>query len=128
MFTPTTSILLSLLTLTSSTSLTPLTHRQDSNASAFWEFSVYQSRSQCTGATDYYNGTSTQGCTKGIRNGSFGSYIRGNITSGCSVYLYRNDACSLEQIIDVLTGDIEDDCEQTVIEHANVPSFDVVCE
>ncbi|KAG9190068.1 hypothetical protein G6011_08156 [Alternaria panax] len=126
MFTPSTRILLSLLAISYTTAASPLSPRQDSEVA--WSFSVYQSLSRCTGATDTYNGTASQGCTKGIRNGSFGSYIRGNISSGCSVYLYRDDGCSLERIIDVLSSDIETDCSQAVIEHANVPSFDVVCE
>ena len=126
MLKPSTPILLSLLAISSVATASPLSARQDSGVE--WSFSVYQSTSRCTGATDTYNGTSSQGCTKGIRNGSFGSYIRGNISSGCSVYLYRDDSCSLERIVDVLSSDIESDCSQTVIEHANVPSFDVVCE
>lgn len=78
-----------------------LTARQD----PAWSFSVYQSSQMCTGARDPYSGSGSQGCTRGIRNGSFGSYTRGDIQPGCSIYLYNNDECRTDGIIDVLTSD-----------------------
>lgn len=92
-----------------------------------WSFSVYQSRI-CTGARDPYSGGGSQGCTKGIRNGSFGSYTRGDIREGCSVYLYNNDECRSDGIIDVLTSDTPEGCLQPALEVTDTPSFDVVCE
>ncbi|KAI1501814.1 hypothetical protein F5X99DRAFT_408624 [Biscogniauxia marginata] len=102
----------------------PAARRQD----VAWSFSVYQSRERCTGARDPYSGTGSQGCTQGIRNGSFGSYTRGDIRDGCAVYLYNNDDCDTGGIIDVLTSTTPEGCLQPDVEVIDVPSFDVVCE
>jgi hypothetical protein len=118
-----------LLTLTLSTLTLAFPHlspRQDSSPS--WSFTVYQSLQQCTGAADTYNGTSSQECTKGIRNGSFGSFTINNISEGCSIGLYDTDDCAIDTLIGVLTSETSKRCQQAALERANVPGFDVQCK
>lgn len=93
-----------------------------------WSFSVYQSSQQCTGARDLYSGTGSQGCTKEIRNGSFGSYTRGNIRKDCSVYIYNNDHYDPARITGILTGATEKGCMQPSLEVTDVASFQAECE
>ncbi len=93
-----------------------------------WSFSVYQSRDRCTGARDPYSGTGTQGCTQGIRNGSFGSYTRGAIRDDCSVYLYNNADCSPDGLIDVLTSAKDEGCQQPELEVSAAASFKAQCK
>lgn len=128
----TTTTIMSLATLLSVAISTPtsspqnrLTSRQDDDYD--WSFSVYQSSQRCTGARDPYSGKGSQGCTRGIRNGSFGSFTRGDIKEGCSVYLYNNPDCNLDGIIEVLTSDTPEGCLQPAVEVTTSPSFDVVC-
>ncbi|KAF4454077.1 hypothetical protein F53441_3362 [Fusarium austroafricanum] len=92
-----------------------------------WSFSVYQSSIRCTGARDTYSGDGTQGCTKGIRNGSFGSYTTGKIKDKCSVYIYNNDNCDDGGIIDILTSADPEGCLQPQLEVTGVASFRAQC-
>lgn len=101
-----------------------LTARQDTA----WLFYAYQSHEVCTGETDPYSGAGSQDCTQGILNGSFGSFIRGDIQEGCSIYLYNNADCSLDGIVDVITSETPQQCLQPDIELVDVQSFDVICE
>ncbi|KAF9874446.1 hypothetical protein CkaCkLH20_08009 [Colletotrichum karsti] len=93
-----------------------------------WSFSVYQSSVRCTGARDPYSGSGSQGCTKGIRNGSFGSYTSGDIAEGCSVYIYNNDNCDSEGIIDILTSADPSGCLQPQLEVSGSASFKAECD
>ncbi|KAF4976149.1 hypothetical protein FZEAL_7168 [Fusarium zealandicum] len=97
-----------------------VTARQD----AAWSFSVYQNE-RCTGARDPYSGSGWQECTRGIRNGSFGSYTIGQISEGCSVYIYNNDNCDPKGTIDVLTAANSEGCRQPLVEATGSASFDV---
>ena len=101
-----------------------LTARED----VAWSFSVYQSSERCTGARDPYSGTGTQECTQGIRNGSFGSYTSGDIREGCSVYIYNNDSCDPDGIIDILTSDDPEGCLQPQLEVTGAASFKAECD
>ncbi|KAF5980761.1 hypothetical protein FCOIX_4665 [Fusarium coicis] len=92
-----------------------------------WSFSVYQSSERCTGARDTYSGDGTQECTKGIRNGSFGSYTTGEISDKCSVYIYNNDNCDDGGIIDILTSADPEGCLQPQLEVTGVASFRAQC-
>ena len=100
-----------------------LTARQD----PAWTFSVYQGNARCTGARDPYSGTGTQECTKGIRNGSFGSYIRGDISEDCAVYLYNNGECDEAGLIDIMTSADDQTCLQPELELSASASFRAEC-
>lgn len=93
-----------------------------------WSFHVYQSNARCTGARDPYSGTGSQECTKGIRNGSFGSYIRGEISESCSVYLYNNGDCDASGLIDIMTAGDEQTCLQPELELSGSGSFRAECD
>lgn len=101
-----------------------LTARQD----VAWSFQVYQSSVRCTGARDPYSGSGTQECTQGIRNGSFGSYTSGDIREGCSVFIYNNDSCDDNGIIDILTSADPKGCSQPLLEVTRVASFRAECD
>lgn len=101
-----------------------LTARQD----VAWSFSVYQSNERCTGARDPYSGNGSQECTQGIRNGSFGSFTTGNIREGCSVYIYNNDSCDSDGIIDILTSADPGGCLQPSLEVTGTASFKAECD
>lgn len=110
-----------------STSL-PTTHREiTARQDQAWAFNVYQGNARCTGARDPYSGTGSQECTTGIRNGSFGSFIRGDISEDCVLYLYNNDDCDMAGLMDILTADDEQTCLQPELEVSNSASFKAVC-
>lgn len=115
---------LSSIGLTLATPLGQMSKRQD----PAWSFTVYQSLQRCTGAADPYSGDGSQGCTNGIRNGSFGSFIVGSIREGCSVAFYDEADCAPDSIVAVLTSETEQSCMQGALEAANIPAFDVQCD
>ena len=119
----TTTALLGLSSSLPTTTPESLTARQ----SPAWTFNVYQGNARCTGARDPYSGTGTQACTRGIRNGSFGSYIRGEISDNCSVYLYNSDDCDPEGLIDIMTSADEQTCLQPELELSASASFEARC-
>jgi len=94
-----------------------------------WSFSVYQSNARCTGARDSYSGTgSTDGCQRGIRNGSFGSYTNNGVREGCTVYLYDNADCDPVGIIDVLEHNAPEGCQQPAIVVNDAVSWEAICD
>jgi hypothetical protein len=122
------SIIITMATLLSIGACLPTTNQAiTARQSPTWSFSVYQGNARCTGARDPYSGSGTTECTKGIRNGSFGSYIPGDIRNDCSVYLYANEDCDPAGLIDIMTAADEKTCLQPLLETTNSASFRTSC-
>lgn len=94
-----------------------------------WAFSVYQTSPMCTGARDGYSGNGSLECTRGVfRNGEFSSYTNNGIREGCTVFLYDNDECLADRIIDVLEPGAPVGCQQPAIVVDTVPAYSVECD
>ncbi|KAI9158036.1 hypothetical protein HJFPF1_06022 [Paramyrothecium foliicola] len=93
-----------------------------------WEFSVYQNQ-RCSGVRNTYNGNgNTDGCQRGILNGSFLGYTNAVTREGCTVYIYANDVCDPVAIIDTLTTGAPEGCQVPVIETTDALSWDAFCD